>query len=203
MLMYGFQPRSPVNVETKSVKIQKVADFLHDMQETLQVARDSICTAQDRAKHYADLKRSPRDFKVDDWVYLRIPNHSKTMRTGKHYKLSTRHCGPFQVIKKLGSLAYELDLQDKSTAHLVFHASWLKLSLHEGDIVGSVEHITHLEDLSLSVPLEPEIVLRTRDKQLRNRSISECLIRWKGRTEGDDSWETVESVKKKFPSYHF
>ncbi|KAJ7535372.1 hypothetical protein O6H91_12G030300 [Diphasiastrum complanatum] len=181
--------------------LQQVADFLHDMHEMLQVARDCIWSAQDRAKHYADLKRSPRDFKVDDWIYLRIPKNSKTMRTGKHYKLSTRYCRPFRIIKKIGSLAYQLDLQN--TAHPVFHVSRLKLSLHEGDVVGSEEDLIHLEDLSLSVPLEPEKVLRTRNKQLRNRSISECLIRWKGRTEDDDSWERVESIKKNFPGFHF
>ncbi|KAJ7558156.1 hypothetical protein O6H91_04G026800 [Diphasiastrum complanatum] len=203
MLMYGFQPRSPINVETKSVKIQKVADFLHDMQEMLQVAKDSICSAQDRAKHYTDLKRSPRDFKVDDWVYLRIPKDSKALRTRKHYKLSTRYCGPFRIVCRIGSLAYELDLQGKSTAHPVFHVSRWKLSLHDGDTVGSDEDLSHLEDLSLSVPLEPEKVLRTRDKQLRNRSISECLIRWKGRTEDDDSWERVDNIKKNFPNFSF
>ena len=190
-------------METKSIKIQKVANFLHDMHEMLQVAHDSIRSAQDRAKHYVDLKRSPRDFKVDDWVYLRIPKDSKTVHTRKHYKLSTRYCGPFRIIKKIGSLAYELDLhQDKSTAHHVCHVNRLKISLHEDEVVGSEEDLTHLEDLSLRVPLEPEKVLRTEDKQLRNCSISECLVRWKGRIEDDDSWEKVESIKKNFPGFH-
>ncbi|KAJ7531995.1 hypothetical protein O6H91_14G067900 [Diphasiastrum complanatum] len=203
MLMHVFQPRSPVNVETKSVKIQKVVDFLLDMQEMLQVAKDSIYSAQNRAKHYIDLKRSPRDFKVDDWVYLRIPKDFKTLCTGKHYKLPTRYCGPFRIVRRICSLVYKLNLQVKSTAHPIFHVSRLKLSLHDGDTVGSVEDLSHLEDVLLSVPLEPEKVLKTRDKQLRNHSISECLIRWKGHTEDDDSCERVDSIKKIFLKFSF
>lgn len=57
MLMYGFQSRSLVAVGLKKEKIQPVKDFLEDMQNMLQAAKESIRSAQDRAKTYADKGR--------------------------------------------------------------------------------------------------------------------------------------------------
>ena len=54
MLMYGFQPRSPIVVGLEKEKLQSVKEFLEDMQSMLQIARESIRTTQDQAKTYAD-----------------------------------------------------------------------------------------------------------------------------------------------------
>ena len=47
MLMYGFQPRSPVAVGLEKEKLQSIKEFLEDMQRMLHIARDSIRSAQD------------------------------------------------------------------------------------------------------------------------------------------------------------
>ncbi|MCO5548790.1 hypothetical protein L7F22_002252 [Adiantum nelumboides] len=54
MLMYGFQPRSPMVVGLEKEKIQFVKDFLENMSDMLKEARESIRSAQDRAKTHAD-----------------------------------------------------------------------------------------------------------------------------------------------------
>ena len=66
MLMYGFQPRSPVLVGLANEKINKVKDFLQDHMDMLRVARLNVRQAQDRYKKFADQKRRPVHFKEGD-----------------------------------------------------------------------------------------------------------------------------------------
>ena len=55
MLLYGFQPRSPVTMGLANEKIQQVKDFLEDHQEMLRWARQNVRQAQDRYNHTWDL----------------------------------------------------------------------------------------------------------------------------------------------------
>lgn len=123
MLMYGFQPRSPMDVGLDKEKIQSVKDFLEDMNDMLKAARESICSAQDRAKTYDDKGRKKVTFEEGDFVFLKVPTKSETMKTGKCDKLSPRYCDRFKVLKKIGDIAYKLELPESSQVHPVFHIS--------------------------------------------------------------------------------
>ncbi|KAJ7515861.1 hypothetical protein O6H91_22G032100 [Diphasiastrum complanatum] len=149
------------------------------------------------------MKKSPREFQVGDWVYLRIPKDSKVMRIGKHYKLSARYSGPYKILKKIGSLAYRLELPEGTKAHPVFHVSHLKMSLHEGDHVGSGTNLDSFEDLYERIPLELKKILDTRSKRLRNRDVIEHLVRWKRYSDDEDSWELEGNIKKSFSDFEF
>ncbi|MCO5562529.1 hypothetical protein L7F22_016156 [Adiantum nelumboides] len=48
MLMYGFEPKSPIAVGLEQVRDRQARDFLYDMQEMLELAKDNIKTARDR-----------------------------------------------------------------------------------------------------------------------------------------------------------
>ena len=64
-------------------------------------------------------------FDEGDQVFLRVPDHSQTLRTGPVPKLSPRFCGPFKVINKVGQVAYKLELPETSRVHPIFHVSRL------------------------------------------------------------------------------
>ena len=121
MLMYGFQPRLLVTVGLANEKIQQVKDFLEDHQEMLWWACQNIRQAQDRYKKFSNEKRRPVVFEKDDLVFLRVPEHSKSLSTGPVPKLSPRYCGPFRIIQRVGNVAYKLDLPETSQVHPVFH----------------------------------------------------------------------------------
>ena len=65
------------------------------MNDMLKVACTSICSAQDRAKTYANKGRRKVTFVEGDFVFLKVPVKSKTMKTGKCNKLCPQYCGPF------------------------------------------------------------------------------------------------------------
>ncbi|GJW18692.1 putative reverse transcriptase domain-containing protein [Tanacetum coccineum] len=83
--------------------------------------------ARDRQKSYADLKRKPMEFEVGDKVMLKVSPWKGVVRFGKRGKLNPRFVGPFKVIKRVGDVAYKLELPEElSRVHNTFHVSNLK-----------------------------------------------------------------------------
>ena len=73
MLMYGFQPRAPIDVNIcHHDELQSTQNFLRDMQDMLHIARDNIKTAQDRVCFYACHYRPPHVFKLRNKVFLHL-----------------------------------------------------------------------------------------------------------------------------------
>ncbi|WMV18648.1 hypothetical protein MTR67_012033 [Solanum verrucosum] len=58
-----------------------------------------------RQKSYTDVRRSPLEFEVDDWVYLKVSPMKGGMRFGKKGKLNPRYIGPYRIAKRIGSVA--------------------------------------------------------------------------------------------------
>ncbi|GJS32548.1 hypothetical protein Tco_0530930 [Tanacetum coccineum] len=73
-------------------------------------SRKRIQAAADRQKSYADLKRKPMKFQVGDKVMLKVSPWKGVVRFGKRGKLNPRYVGPFKVLKKVGAVAYKLEL---------------------------------------------------------------------------------------------
>ncbi|GKC66502.1 hypothetical protein Tco_1099100 [Tanacetum coccineum] len=83
--------------------------------------------ARDRQKSYIDLKRIPMEFQVRDKVMLKVSPWKGVVHFGKRRKLNPRYVGPFKVLEKVGSVAYQLELlQELSRVHNMFHVSNLK-----------------------------------------------------------------------------
>jgi hypothetical protein len=79
-------------------------------------------------KKYADLKRSERSFLVGDWVYLKLQLYRQVSvkESGNSKKLKPKFYGPFEVLTKVGNVAYHLNLPPGSLIYFVFHVSQLK-----------------------------------------------------------------------------
>ena len=86
----------------------------------LHIARDNIKTAQDKTPFYAYQYRQQRVFFPRQEVFLRVPHDSMTLSTGKYVKLAPHFCGPFIILKHIGSSAYCLNLQASIKIHLSF-----------------------------------------------------------------------------------
>jgi hypothetical protein len=63
--------------------------------------------AQSRQKSYADKRRRPLEFKVCDYVYLKV-TPMKKKRFGMKKKLAARFVGPYKIMEMKSLMAYKL-----------------------------------------------------------------------------------------------
>jgi hypothetical protein len=70
--------------------------------------------------------RTHREFKVGDHVFLKVKAKRSSLKLRNCSKLATRYCGPFEILERIGPVAYILDLPTSMCIHNVFHVSLLK-----------------------------------------------------------------------------
>ncbi|GKC03303.1 putative reverse transcriptase domain-containing protein [Tanacetum coccineum] len=91
--------------------------------------RSSVCWAE---KSYADVRRKPLEFQEGDKVMLKVSPWKGVIRFSKREKLNPRYIGPFKVLAKAGTVAYNLELpQQLSRVHRTFYVSNLKKCLSD------------------------------------------------------------------------
>ena len=73
------------------------------------------------------MRRRPLEFEVGDHVFLKVMSKRGVVRFGKRGKLSPRFIGPFEILERVGTVAYRLALPPSmSGVHEVFHISMLR-----------------------------------------------------------------------------
>ncbi|GJS23676.1 putative reverse transcriptase domain-containing protein, partial [Tanacetum coccineum] len=125
--LYGRKCRSPVCwAEVGEVQLTG-PEIVQETTEKIIQVKQRMQAARDRQKSYADLKRKPIEFEVRDKVMLKVSPWKGVVRFGKQGKLNPRFVGPFKVIKRVGDVAYKLELPEElSRVHNTFHVSNLK-----------------------------------------------------------------------------
>ncbi|GJW26174.1 putative reverse transcriptase domain-containing protein [Tanacetum coccineum] len=99
-----------------------------------------------RSPSYANRKRKPMEFKVEDRVMLKVSPWKGVVRFGKRGKLNPRYARPFKVLAKVGKVSYKLELpQELSKVHHTFHVFNLKKCYADEPLVMSLEGI-HVDD---------------------------------------------------------
>nr|GEX79637.1 hypothetical protein [Tanacetum cinerariifolium] len=97
---------------------------------------------RDRSKSYANVRQKPLEFQVGDKVMLKVSPWKGVIRFGKWGKLNPRYIGPFKILAKVGTVAYQLELPKQlSRVHSTFHVSNLKKCLTDETLAISLDEI--------------------------------------------------------------
>ncbi|XP_075507425.1 uncharacterized protein LOC142544249 [Primulina tabacum] len=122
--LYGLKCRSPLYWDEVGEKAITGPKLFQVTIEKVAIIRERLKTAQDRQKSWADLKRRPLEFEISKKAYVKISPMKGMVRFSKSGKLNPRYVGPFEILEKVGTLAYRMALPpDVSSIHNVFHIS--------------------------------------------------------------------------------
>ena len=174
---YGFNPKMD-NFCPKETKVLKLTEWLNELSDINLAVSSSLRETAIKMKRNADMHRSDLSFKVGDLVWLSTAN-LRTTRPCK--KLEFRRVGPFEIIKVLSQVSYKLKLPTTMRIHPVFHISLL--SLFKKPLPAPVI-------MEEGYELEVESILGSR----LGRTGTEYLVRWKGYTDYENSWESIDHV---------
>ncbi|CAN4123912.1 unnamed protein product [Withania somnifera] len=127
--------------------------------------------AQSRRKSYADRRLRALEFGVGDKVFLRVSPMRGVMRFGRRGKLSPAFIGPYEILERVGDVAYRLALPP---------------------ILSAVHP-------NLSFVEKPVRILAKEVRKLRSREIPVVKVRWSHRSIEEATWEIESDVRKQCP----
>nr|GEY98612.1 putative reverse transcriptase domain-containing protein [Tanacetum cinerariifolium] len=152
-------------------------ELVQETTEKISRIKDRLKTARDRQKSYVDKKRKPLEFGVGDYVLLKVSPWKCVVRFGKKEKLAPRFVGPFEIIEKVGPVAYRLDLPEElNGVHDTFHMSNLKKCLADPTQQVPLDEIR--VDAKLNFLEEPVEILEREFKKLKRSRIVIVKVRW-------------------------
>ncbi|KAL6180385.1 hypothetical protein ACLB2K_047048 [Fragaria x ananassa] len=173
-------------------------ETLYETTEKVSIIRDKIRTTHSRQKSYADLKRRQVEFDVGDHVFLKVSPTTEVVRFGKKGKLTPRYVGPFEILERVGDLAYQLALPPvMSGVHNVFHVSLLRKYIPDASHVIDYGTIKVNADTTFAVELVR--ILDRSTKRLRRKEVELVKVCWSHHDEGDASWKLKSDMRVKYP----
>ena len=130
--------------------------------------RERLKVATYRQKFYADMKRKDVRYEIGEKVFLKVSPWKKVMRFGRKGKLSPRFIGSYEVIEKVGPVAYRLALPSElEKIHKAFHVSMLRRYRLDPSHVVPSETIELRPDLTYEE--KPVEILDREVKELQNK----------------------------------
>ncbi|GJU15295.1 reverse transcriptase domain-containing protein [Tanacetum coccineum] len=147
---------------------------------------------------HADKRRKPLEFSVGDYVLLKVSPWKGVVRFGKKEKLAPRFVGPFEIIEKVGPVAYRLELPEElNGVHDTFHVSNLKKCLADTTLKVPLDEIQ--VDAKLNFIEEPVEILEIEFKKLKRSRIAIVKIWWNSKRGAEFTWEREDQMKLKYP----
>jgi hypothetical protein len=158
-----------------------------------------LSAAQDRQKSYVDMHRRNLEFTEGDKVFLKVAPMKGVTRFGKKGKLNPRCIGPFEILERVGPVAYRLVLPlGLANMYDIFHVSMLRKYIMDPF------HVIRYEPLQLQGDLVyEEVLVKLLDRKIqefRTKSIPLVKVLWRNHEIEEASWELENEIRKKYPS---
>jgi hypothetical protein len=152
--------------------------------------KQNLKATQERQKSYADKSRTHREFKVGNHVFLKVKANRSSLKLGNCAKLAARFCGPFEILERIGLVAYMLALPASMIVHNVLH---VKKYIPDANHVIDWNVIQVEQEGVLQV--HPVRILDRKSKQLRNRAIGIVKVKWTWYGPKDATWEHENAMR--------
>ena len=176
--LYGRKCRTPVCWDEVGERRQVGPELVQITSEKVKVVRDNLKKERDRQKSYADNSRRDLQLEIGDRVFLKISPWKGVLRFGRRGKLSPRFIGPYEIMSKVGPVAYRLKLPPElSRIHDTFHVSMLRKYIPDPSHVLR-EHPVQLKE-NLTYEETHVQILDRKEHVLRNKVIPLVKVLWK------------------------
>jgi hypothetical protein len=173
-------------------------EIIRETTEKIVQIRERLKASRDRQKSYADTRRKPLEFQVGDRVMLKVSPWKGMIRFGKRGKLNPRYIGPFEILARIGPVAYRLRLpQELSNVHPTFHVSNLKKCLSDETLIIPLDEIEVNE--SLHFVEQPVEIMDREIKRTKQSRIPIVKVRWSAKRGPEYTWEREDQMKQKYP----
>lgn len=148
--------------------------------------------------YYVNKYRSERQFVEGDEVFVKLQAFKQTsLKDVKDNKLTPRFFGPYKILKRIGAVAYRLQLPQSSKVHNTFHVSLLKKK------VGN--HILVQQDTPFTVdfpaPSYPSKILDRKLINRNNKPVVMALVQWEGMLSEDATWIDYDILRRSYPQF--
>ena len=108
--LYGRKCRSLVCWDDVGERKHLGPELVQLTVEKVALIKERLKISQSRHKSYADNCRRDLEFEIGNHVFLKVSPMESMMRFGRKGKLSPRFMGPFEILERVGTLAYKVAL---------------------------------------------------------------------------------------------
>ena len=197
-ILYGRKCNTLITMSNLVDRLMLGLDLLKELELIVKQVQRNFKASQDIQKRYVDLERTPKEFQVGEHVFIKVRPKKSSLRLGSCAKLAPRYCGPFEILSRVGQVAYQLALPPNLKVHNVFHISVLKKYVHDA---------THVIDWNVvqvepegKILVEPDCILGRREITLRNRTIGQLMVQWKHLSPEEATWKLESKMREAYPN---
>ncbi|XP_058758243.1 uncharacterized protein LOC131631466 [Vicia villosa] len=189
----------PDNADMKKAILEEShRKIVRETTEKVKLIREKMKASQSRQKSYHDKRRKDLEFEAGDHVFLRVTPVTGVGRALKSKKLTPRFIGPYQILERVGKVAYRVALPPNlSNLHDVFHVSQLR------KYISDPSHVIPMDDVqvrdNLTVETMPVRIEDREVKTLRGKEIALVKVVWLGAAGESLTWELESKMRDSYP----
>ncbi|GAU42667.1 hypothetical protein TSUD_398730 [Trifolium subterraneum] len=196
--LYGRKCRTPLCWTEVGDKGVLGPDIIQETTLKIKSVKEHMRVAQSRQKSYVDHRRRPIEFDEGDHVFLRVTPKLGLRGVFKTKKLAPRYIGPYQILKRVGPVAYQLALPPSmSRMHDVFHVSQLRKFIPDPFVPVELESIELQPDMTYQP--DPIRIVDRDVKVLRNKKIPTVKVEWSQSPDDEFTWELESEMMQNYP----